>query len=65
MRQIRKWRVLQLVYMPGVIVPLLQVLEDNAEDDIETAETVSLHLPSSLDPGQHKDVRLQQVAEHE
>ena len=46
-------------------MPPLQVPEDNAEDNTEYAETVSLYLPSSFDPEQRKRVCLQQVAEHE
>ena len=66
MRQIRKWKELQLVYMPGAITTLPQVSEDDFEDnDVETAENVPLLLPSSLDPENRKRVCLWQVAEHE
>ena len=66
MRQIKRWQDLQLVYMPGVIVTPLRAPEDNAEDgDAETAETIPLCLPSSLDPEQRKRACLPQVAEHE
>ena len=66
MRRIKKWRELQLIYMPGAIAPLLHTSEDNAEDnDTETAETVPLLLPSSLDPRTHERICLQRVADHE
>lgn len=66
MRQIHKWRELQLVCMPGAIVHLPHTSEDDVEgNDVETAETVPLFLPSSLDPGRRKVICLQQVAEHE
>ena len=65
MWQIRGWRGLQLLYMPGVATPL-QAPEDNAEDnDLETAETVPLFLPSNLDPARHERICLHHVAEHE
>ena len=52
--------------MPGAIASLPPASEDNAEDnDTEPAETVSLLLPSSLDPGTRERVCLQRVAEHE
>ena len=65
MCQIKKWRDLQLVYMPGITMPPLWGPEDNAEDNVATAETEPLHLPSSLDPEQRKANHLQQVTEHE
>ena len=65
MRQIKKWQELQLIYMPGVITTLPPTSEDDAEDDIEMAETIPLLLPSSLDPLSRERVCLQQVAEHE
>ena len=66
MRQIRKWQRLQLVYMPGVNIPPLHVSEDDTEDnDIETAETIPLLLPSSLDPESREKICLQRVADHE
>jgi len=66
MCQIKKWRDLQLVYMPGIITSPLWGPEDNTEDDnAVTAETEPLHLPSSLDPEQRKANHLQQVTEHE
>lgn len=65
MRQIKKWRELQLVYMPGVIATA-QLSEHGAEDiDGELAESVPLNLPSSLNPEQQERICLQQVAEHE
>jgi len=66
MRRIKKWQELQPVYMPGAAIPLLRPPEDNIEDDnIETAETVPLLLPSSLDTATRERVCVQQVAEHE
>ena len=51
--------------MPGAAANPLQPSEDNAEDNVETAEAVPLLLPSSLDPGRRERICLQQVAEHE
>ena len=66
MRQIKKWQELQLVYMPGIIPTTIQVSGDNIEDNnIETAETTPLLLPSSLSSESHGRICLQQVAEHE
>jgi hypothetical protein len=66
MRRVKKWRQLQFVYMPGAIATPLQLPEDNAEDnDIRTAETEPLLLPSSLDPVRRERVCLHQVTEHE
>jgi hypothetical protein len=66
MRQIIKWRELQLVYMPGVVaLAPLPSSEDNTEDDINIAENVPLLLPSSLDLERRERICLQQVAEHE
>ena len=65
MWKIGKWRELQLIYMPGAIVNPLQISEDDAEDNIEMAENVSLFLPSNVDPGRRESVCPQQVAEHE
>lgn len=66
MRQIKRWQRLQLVYMPGANIPPLHIPEDDAEDnDVETAETVPLLLPSSLDAEQRKKICLQQVVDHE
>jgi len=64
MRQIGRWRELQLVYMPGVIDPP-QISDDDTEDNVETAENMPLLLPSSLDPGKRERICLQRVAEHE
>jgi hypothetical protein len=65
MQQIKKWQQLQLVYMPGAAVSPPRTPGDNAEDDdVETAETVPLLLPSSLDPEMRARVCLQQVAEY-
>ena len=65
MWRIKKWRELQLIYIPGAIVPLLHTSEDNAEDnDTETTETMPLLLPSSLDPGTCERICLQRVADH-
>ena len=66
MRQIKKWRELQLVYMPGIVATQPQSPEDGAEDnDVEAAETIPLLLPSSLDPERRERVCLPQIAEHE
>ena len=66
MRRIKKWRELQLIYMPGAIAPSLYVLEDNADDnDAGMAESIPLFLPSSLDPERRERICLQQVAKHE
>ena len=66
MREIKKWKGVQLVYMPGVAMTPFQVSDDNADDnDVETAENVPLLLPSSLDSETRKRVCLHRVAEHE
>ena len=66
MRRINKWRELQLVYMPGVVGPSLYTPDDITEDNnSETAESIPLFLPSSLDPERRERICLQQVAEHE
>jgi len=66
MRRIKKWRELQLVYMPGVAATLLRVSEDNAEDnEVETAENIPLLLPSSLDSESRARNCIQRVVEHE
>ena len=65
MRQIRKWRELQLVYMPGVIAISRLSEGDDDDADCESAESVPLNLPSSLNHEQQERICLQQVAEHE
>lgn len=66
MRKIKQWRELQFIYMPGAVTTPLRLPEDSAEDnDIETAETVPLLLPSSLDPASRERVCRHQIAEHE
>jgi hypothetical protein len=66
MRQIKRWQELQVVYMPGTLIPPLHTSGDNVEDnDVEKAETVPLLLPSGLDSETRKRICLQQVAEHE
>jgi len=64
MRQINKWRELQLTYMPGAVIPPSHTPEDNVED-AETAENVPLVLPSNLDSERRDKICLHQVAEHE
>ena len=66
MRQIKKWREIQLTYMPGVIATLQEADEDNDEDnEIVVAETIPLILPSGLDPAIREIICLHQVSEHE
>lgn len=66
MRQIKKWQELQLIYMPGIIPTTIQVSGDNVEDNnVETAETTPLLLPSSLSSESCGRICLQQVAKHE
>ena len=66
MRRIKKWRELQLVYMPGAAAPLFHASEDGTEDNgLETAETTPLLLPSSLDPVMRERICIERVAEHE
>jgi hypothetical protein len=65
MRQIVKWRDLQLVYMPGAANPLEASEDDAEDDDTDTAEDIPLLLPSSLDLEARKRICLEQVAEHE
>ena len=66
MRRINKWRELQLIYMPGVVVPPLHTSEHDTDDnDTEMAENVPLLLPSSLDPEKRERICLQGVTEHE
>jgi len=69
MREIKKWKEVQLVYMPGVVTTPFQAAEDNAEDNdvetVETAENVPLLLPSSLDSKIRERICLHRVAEHE
>ena len=66
MRQINKWHELQLIYMPGAVLPQLHTSGGDAEDgDVEMAENVSLLLPSSLDPERRKRVCLPEVTENE
>ena len=66
MREIKKWREVQLVYMPGVVTTPFQASEDNGEDnDVERAENVPLLLPSSLDSESRERICLHRVAEHE
>jgi len=50
--------------MPGAIVHPPHMSEDNVED-AETAENISLLLPSSLNSERREEICLQQVAEHE
>ena len=66
MRQIKKWQEVQATYMPGVTVTSVQASEDDTQgNDDKPAETVSLLLPSSLDPETRARICIHEVAEHE
>ena len=64
MRQIRKWREVQLVYMPSAAGPDHGTDEIDA-DDCETPESVPLVLPSQVDSDRRNAVCLHRVAEYE
>ena len=69
MRQIRRWRQAQFVYMPGAIVPSLSSHENGADDndagDLEPAEQIPLFLPSAVPSARRNTVCLHHVAEYE
>lgn len=69
-RRITQWREVQLAYMPAVAALLLKsgpILLNPDEDTVNTelAETIPLHLPSSLPPSLQNSPALLSLAEKE
>ena len=64
--QVRRWRELQSLYMPGAVTPSFPMPDDDAdEDNGEKVDDVSLVLPSALQPEQRLAICRHRVAEHE
>ena len=73
MRQIRRWRQVQLIYMPGAVAPPLPThraeIDDNDNDnepgDLESPEKTPLILPSAVHFARRDLICLHQVSEYE
>ena len=67
MRQIRRWQQVQLIYMPGAVVPSFSTNDHDADenDTGETPENIPLVLPSEVESTRRRAVCLHQVAEYE
>jgi len=64
--QIKRWRELQLLYMPGAVAPPPLTREDNTdENNDENVEDMSLVLPSALKPVERLAICRHRVAELE
>ena len=64
--QIKRWRELQLVYMPGVEDPLPSMRDDDTDEtESYRIEDIALTFPSGLEPTQRLTVCRDRVAEHE
>ena len=68
-RQIKRWRQPQLIYMPGAaaLSPLTHETEtdDNDINDLEPPEQIPLILPSAVEPARRNDICLHRVSEYE
>lgn len=66
MRQIRRWQQVQLIYMPGAVVPSFSTNDRDADenDTGETPENIPLVLPSEVESTRRRAVCLHQVAEY-
>lgn len=69
MRQIRRWRQAQSVYMPGAVPLSFPTHEREADDDdaidLELPENIPLVLPSAVQSARRDAVCLHQVSEYE
>lgn len=63
--QVKRWRQLQLVYMPGVSASSLPTYDNDTDENEEKAEDTPLILPSDLEPTQRSAICQHRVAEHE
>lgn len=64
--QIKRWRELQLIYMPGVVTPSSSTHDNDVdENENDRIEDTTLILPSALEPAQRLSICQHRVAEHE
>lgn len=63
--QVKRWRQLQLVYMPGASTSSLPTYDNDTDENDEIPQDAPLILPSDLEPAQRSAICRHQVAEHE
>lgn len=63
--QIKRWRELQLLYMPGIVIPSPPTRDDTDENQNDDIEDMILILPSALESSQRLTICKYRVAEYE